>query len=89
MDEPLNAVCPFLLGGLRMKEKEYKIDSRFFQIHTTGSGIVAACVFLACIVGILMGFYPKLLMLVIVVTAYTFWNTFIAISNPQKVFYFR
>jgi len=69
-----------------MKEKEYQMDSRYFQIHTTFNGIVAACVFLACIVGIVVGFYAQLLAIVLVVTGYTFWNTFISISNPQKVF---
>jgi hypothetical protein len=68
-----------------MNNKEYKIDSRYFQFHITGSGIVAAGVLFACIIGILLGLYPKLLTLVLVVAGYTFWNTFIAISNPQVV----
>lgn len=68
-----------------MKEKEYKIDSRYFNIHITANGIVAACVIIACIVGIIEGFYPRLLALVMVVAGYTVWNTFVAVGNPQKV----
>lgn len=68
-----------------MNEKEYQIESRFFHIHTTVNGIFAGCAIIASIIGILMGFYPKLMGMVILVSAYTAWNTFIAISNPQKV----
>lgn len=68
-----------------MNEKEYKIDSQYFHIHITFNGIVAACVIIACIIGILLGFYPKLLGMVILVSGYTIWNTFAAISNPQIV----
>jgi len=68
-----------------MNKKEYQIDSRYFHIHTTANGIFAVFVILACIAGILTDFYPKLLALVILVTAYTAWNTFVAIGNPQMV----
>ena len=73
------------IWSFKMKEKNYQIDSKFFHIHTTANGIVALCAIVACIIGILLGFYPKLLLIVILVAGYTAWNTFIAISNPQKV----
>lgn len=68
-----------------MNEKEYKIESRFFHIHTTVNGVIAACAIIVSFIGIFMDFYQKLLAMVILVSAYTVWNTFIAIGNPQKV----
>lgn len=65
--------------------KEYYYDKKNFGRQVTLTGIFAIAIAVICLIGILMGRQPGLLVVAIIVATYTAWNSFISNSNPEKV----
>lgn len=80
----LNQYSPgFKKRGVFMKE--YKFDRKIFNVEITLTGVFCIVIILACIAGAIMNKLPGLLIFAAVIAAYTAWNDFVSISNPEKV----
>lgn len=65
--------------------KEYIYDKKAFLMQITVTGIFTCVIFLLCIYGIFVSSYASLCALIAFIAGYAIWNSFISVSNPQKV----
>lgn len=65
--------------------KEYAFDKKTFGVQVTATGVFALLILLMCIYSMITKPYAGLFAVIGVVAAYTVWNTFVSISNPEKI----
>lgn len=65
--------------------KTYSFDKKTFMVEVTLTGIFAGGIMIYSLVNIVMGNAAVLFAIVLLVAAYTAWNDFISISNPDTV----
>jgi|GEM_PF-561764 len=68
-------------------KKTYVYEPPFYQIEVTAVGVLCAAVLVACIWMAVanVGIGPELSVVVGIVCFYQVWNTFVSLSNPERV----
>ncbi|MBY4797753.1 hypothetical protein K6V98_05205 [Collinsella sp. AGMB00827] len=65
--------------------KRYSYIRRYFVIEVLLTGLLSGAVVVVAPILAYRGFYPGIMLVLMVPAVYQLWNTFIAISNPQTV----
>lgn len=66
--------------------KEYAFDKNSFRVQVTVTGIFVMIIFMVCVYAMITNSpYGPLCALIAVVCVYTVWNSFVSLSNPEKV----